>query len=97
MVDVNKLPLSTTSFSNFILKNKIYVDKTDLIAKLALGDTPIFLSRPRRFGKSTLVSTFEPLRNYSLTVLRNLKDLKSKEKIYGRIKLIRLFILIFQK
>ena len=53
MVDVNKLPLSTTSFSNFILKNKIYVDKTDLIAKLALGDTPIFLSRPRRFGKST--------------------------------------------
>ena len=73
MVDVNKLPLSTTSFSNFILKNKIYVDKTDLIAKLALGDTPIFLSRPRRFGKSTLVSTFEELFSHGLEKFKGLK------------------------
>ena len=73
MVDVNKLPLSTTSFSNFILKNKIYVDKTDLIAKLALGDTPIFLSRPRRFGKSTLVSTFDELFSHGLEKFKGLK------------------------
>ena len=73
MVDVNKLPLSTTSFSNFILKNKIYVDKTDLIAKLALGDTPIFLSRPRRFGKSTLVSTFDELFTHGLEKFKGLK------------------------
>ena len=73
MVDVNKLPLSTTSFSNFILKNKIYVDKTDLIAKLALGDTPIFLSRPRRFDKSTLVSTFDELFSHGLEKFKGLK------------------------
>ena len=73
MIDVNKLPLSTTSFSNFILKNKIYVDKTDLIAKLALGDTPIFLSRPRRFGKSTLVSTFDELFTHGLEKFKGLK------------------------
>ena len=58
MIDITKLPLSVTSFSDFVAKSKIYVDKTDLIANLARFDAPIFLSRPRRFGKSTLVSTF---------------------------------------
>lgn len=35
------------------------MDKTDLIWKLASTSTPYFLSRPRRFGKSLLLSTFE--------------------------------------
>ena len=61
MVDLIKLPLSITSFSEFSERNKIYIDKTDLVAKLAQFDAPIFLSRPRRFGKSTLVSTFHEL------------------------------------
>ena len=73
MVDVNKLPLSTTSFSNFILKNKIYVDKTDLVAQLASGVGPVLLSRPRRFGKSTLVSTFEELFTHGLEKFKGLK------------------------
>ena len=73
MVDVNKLPLSTTSFSNFILKNKIYVDKTDLVAQLASGVGPVLLSRPRRFGKSTLVSTFEELFSHGLEKFKGLK------------------------
>ena len=58
MIDYAKLPLSITSFSDFIVKSKTYVDKTDLVASLARYDVPIFLSRPRRFGKSTFVSTF---------------------------------------
>lgn len=35
------------------------MDKTDLVWRLALTSVPYFLSRPRRFGKSLLISTFE--------------------------------------
>lgn len=40
---------------------QVYVDKTKFIYKLAVDSQPYFLSRPRRFGKSTLISTFEEL------------------------------------
>ena len=49
-------------FEKLITEGRIYVDKTDLIYSLAINNSqPIFLSRPRRFGKSLLVSTFECL------------------------------------
>ena len=74
LVGIKKLPLGTTLFENFILKNKIYVDKTDLIAKLTdFDDCPVFLSRPRRFGKSTLVNTFEELFSHGLEKFKGLK------------------------
>ncbi len=60
--DIKKLPYATTSFSVIREKNKVYVDKTAMIVRLAeTEDAPIFLSRPRRFGKSLLVSTFKAL------------------------------------
>ena len=73
MIDLTKLPLSITSFSDFCERNKIYIDKTDLVAKLAQFDAPIFLSRPRRFGKSTLVSTFHELFSNGLDKFEGLK------------------------
>ena len=73
MIDITKLPLSVTSFSDFVAKSRIYVDKTDLIANLARFDAPIFLSRPRRFGKSTLVSTFHELFSNGLEKFKDLK------------------------
>ena len=73
MVDISKLPLSITSFNEFSERNKIYIDKTDLVAKLAQFDAPIFLSRPRRFGKSTLVSTFHELFANGLNKFKDLK------------------------
>ena len=73
MIDLTKLPLSITSFSDFCERNKIYIDKTDLVAKLAQFDAPIFLSRPRRFGKSTLVSTFHELFSNGLDKFQGLK------------------------
>ena len=73
MIDLAKLPLSITSFSEFCDRGKIYVDKTDLVADLAKFDAPIFLSRPRRFGKSTLVSTFQELFSNGLDKFQNLK------------------------
>ena len=41
--------------------NKIYVDKTETIFKLCQWYSPIFIARPRRFGKSLLCSTLEDL------------------------------------
>ena len=73
MVDVNKLPYQVSNFSTLIDQARIYVDKTDLVAQLALGVGPVFLSRPRRFGKSTLVSTFEELFSHGLERFKGLK------------------------
>ncbi|WP_277296066.1 AAA family ATPase [Succinatimonas hippei] len=73
MIDLTKLPLAVTSFDDFIVKSKIYVDKTDLVARLAKFDAPIFLSRPRRFGKSTLISTFHELFANGLDKFQGLK------------------------
>jgi len=56
-----QLPLASSNFVALRVRNQIYVDKTDLIYQLANTSGKIFLSRPRRFGKSLLVSTFETL------------------------------------
>ena len=75
-----KLPLATTGFS-VIRNSKIYVDKSFLIRKLAITDgAPVFLSRPRRFGKSLLVSTFESLFSRGLQDFKGLAIETGKEK-----------------
>ena len=53
------LPIGIQDFEDLRERGCIYVDKTDLIYKLAREGKPYFLSRPRRFGKSLLLSTFE--------------------------------------
>ena len=63
---MKSLPLGRSTFSTLRARNEIYVDKTDLIYRLACHDSKIFLVRPRRFGKSLLVSTFESLFKYGL-------------------------------
>ncbi|MDQ7023399.1 MAG: AAA family ATPase [Candidatus Gracilibacteria bacterium] len=58
------LTLGSQTFSTIRETGKtIYVDKTELIEKIVnMGDSPkIFMSRPRRFGKSLLCSTFKSL------------------------------------
>lgn len=67
------LPLGTCDFDVLRSSNEIYVDKTALIYQLAgQGRGKIFLSRPRRFGKSLLVSTFESLFSHGLRDFRGL-------------------------
>ena len=58
-----KYPIGIQSFDKLREDGYVYVDKTDLIYKLVHGGTIYFLSRPRRFGKSLLISTLE---NYFL-------------------------------
>ncbi len=54
-----RYPLGIQTFKNVIEGNYLYVDKTDLIYELAKESKYCFLSRPRRFGKSLLVTTLE--------------------------------------
>ncbi len=58
-----KYPIGIQSFEKLREDGYVYVDKTALIYNLVHDGTIYFLSRPRRFGKSLLVST---LKNYFL-------------------------------
>jgi len=51
------LPTGIQSFEKLREFNAVYVDKTEFVYKLVHEVTPFFLSRPRRFGKSLLLST----------------------------------------
>lgn len=52
-------PVGIQSFEEIINGNFAYVDKTNIIHKLINSGKYYFLSRPRRFGKSLLISTLE--------------------------------------
>ena len=54
-----RYPIGIQNFEQLRNRNCVYVDKTALVYKLANTDSVYFLSRPRRFGKSLLVSTLE--------------------------------------
>ena len=54
-----KLPVGIQSFEKLIDSHNLYVDKTEYIYQLVHTDVPYFLSRPRRFGKSLLLSTMK--------------------------------------
>ena len=54
-----KYPIGIQNFESLIHDNYVYVDKTALIYKLADSGRYYFLSRPRRFGKSLLISTMD--------------------------------------
>ena len=56
---LRKLPIGIQSFEFLRSEGYLYVDKTALIYRLVTMGKPYFLSRPRRFGKSLLLSTLE--------------------------------------
>ena len=54
-----KLPIGIQTFEKIRREGCLYVDKTKFVWDLVSTGVPYFLSRPRRFGKSLLLSTFE--------------------------------------
>ena len=53
-------PVGIQTFERIRKENKLYIDKTEYVYRMThSGGCYFFLSRPRRFGKSLLVSTFE--------------------------------------
>ncbi|MCR5685676.1 MAG: AAA family ATPase, partial [Lachnospiraceae bacterium] len=58
---IRKLPIGVQDFERLRKDGFLYVDKTEYIYRLAQSEQSYFLSRPRRFGKSLLLSA---LRSY---------------------------------
>ena len=56
---IRRLPEGIQSFGEIRRGGYIYVDKTDLVWKLANGSKYNYLSRPRRFGKTLLINTLQ--------------------------------------
>ncbi len=75
--DVEALPWSEAMFDALRDEGRIYVDKTVQIASLARQKSFFCLTRPRRFGKSLLVSTLESLFAYGLRDFKGLAIEKS--------------------
>ena len=59
MEQIRKLPIGVQDFASLINEGYLYIDKTEYIYKLVKEGKPYFLSRPRRFGKSLLLSTLK--------------------------------------
>jgi hypothetical protein len=59
---MKRLPIGIQTFCDIVLNNYLYVDKTEKIFDLVSNPKGVyFLSRPRRFGKSLLISTLNEI------------------------------------
>ncbi len=75
MFQISKtLQVGITEFSKFQTRNFVYVDKTDLIGILATQySDQVFLSRPRRFGKTLLTNMLRTLFQEGVSQFKGLK------------------------
>ena len=72
-MELQKLPVGIPEFEKLRQLNCVYVDKTELVYKIASDEgAPYFLSRPRRFGKSILTTTFKSLFEHGLEYFKGL-------------------------
>ena len=69
---MRKLPIGIQDFRKLREKDCVYVDKTEIIHQLITGGEYYFLSRPRRFGKSLLVSTLKEIFTGSRELFKDL-------------------------
>ena len=58
---MKKLPIGIQTFEEIRTENYLYVDKTESIYRIVTSGKVYFLSRPRRFGKSLMLSTLDAL------------------------------------
>jgi len=72
---MKELPVGIQTYEEVVKRNNLYIDKTDLIFKLSHKYKYVFLSRPRRFGKSLLISTMK-------SYFQGRKDLFESTAIY---------------
>ncbi len=68
-----RYPVGIQTFKDIIEGNYLYIDKTDLVYRLTHHYKCVFLSRPRRFGKSLLVSTMKEYFSGSKNLFAGLK------------------------
>ena len=63
-------PIGLQNFEKIRKEGYVYVDKTALMYKLVKSGSYFFLSRPRRFGKSLLISRSKPILRRNGTCLK---------------------------
>lgn len=80
---MKKLPIGIQTFADIIKGRYLYIDKTKIIHRLLEeGGKYYFLSRPRRFGKSLLVSTLKEIFSGNKELFQ---DLWIYDKIPGKL------------
>lgn len=83
-----RYPIGIQTFETIIKENRVYVDKTDLVYDLAQKHI-CFLSRPRRFGKSLLLSTLDSYFSGRRELFKGLK-MEALEKDWGKYPVFRI-------
>ena len=73
MTALQPLPLGTDTFEDIRKGGSIYVDKTGLLGSFLTSRAPIFISRPRRFGKSLLCSTLRSFFTHGIEYFKGLE------------------------
>lgn len=82
-------PIGIQNFESLRNDGYVYVDKTALIYKLATTGRYYFLSRPRRFGKSLLISTMEAYFSGKKELFKGL-DVEGLEKEWNQYPILHL-------
>ena len=77
---MKKIPIGIQAFSKLIEGDFIYLDKTDMIYRIANTEACYFLSRPRRFGKSLTLSTLHEYFDGQKELFKGLKIEKLETK-----------------
>mgnify|MGYP001180690457 CR=1 FL=1 len=84
-----KYPIGIQSFEKIRLGEYTYVDKTALIHQLVNTSNYYFLSRPRRFGKSLLISTLQAYFNGQQELFKGL-EIEQLEKEWTKYPVLHL-------
>ena len=92
---MKKLPISIQTFEEIISKDMIYVDKTAYIWELTQNGKYYFLSRPRRFGKSLLLTTLKAYFEGKSELFKGL-HIYDKEKNWNKYPIIHLDYALIQ-
>ena len=74
-----KYPIGIQNFEKLISGGFVYVDKTEFIHNLISANGVYFLSRPRLFGKSLLISTIEAFYQGKRDALQQAEHLQRPE------------------
>lgn len=88
MSDKKYLPYGIEDFARLIRKNCYYVDKTSFIKKVFGNDqsTVLLITRPRRFGKTLMLSTFA---NFLGMNLDDPSDLSTQKELFANTEVIK--------
>ncbi len=91
-MSMNKaLPIGYSNFKNIITSNRLYIDKTEYLYDLITNNPKYtLLTRPRRFGKSLLISTLEQIFGGNKELFKNLWIYEKSSYSWDRFPVIHL-------